>query len=138
MHAWPRVFLYEWKKAQEKYRDNYPLSFSHEGLTISLVSEPREEQDVVALFHQLNGIGVFKYLKYFSTSYNERYDGLFYYDYPEDNSVYYGKDKNFLGISQGTKLPAMSEPKVLEFKHTFDALNRDIETEIKFSRESTW
>jgi Histidine kinase-, DNA gyrase B-, and HSP90-like ATPase len=126
--------LYEWKKAQEAYQTKHPLSFQVGGEAISLISEPQQEQDVVALFHELVGIGVFRGLRFYATTHHERYDSLFYFDYATD--AYYRYDRDVpLGISHTLELPARSAPMVLEYKYNFAALSRDIQREEKFAKD---
>lgn len=73
--------LYDWKAHQETHRKRSPLSFAYKGRAVSMVSQPQQEQDVVALFHQLIGIGALRGFKFFATSQSDRYDSLFYMDY---------------------------------------------------------
>ena len=49
---------------------------------------PREEQDVIALFHQLIGAGVIRGIKFFGSHSNIRYDGLVELDYSADDVVF--------------------------------------------------
>ncbi len=68
--------LYEWKKDQERFRDEHPLSLELGSHRLSLLSYPRQEQDVVALFHELIGAKILKGFKFFGTSQSDRYDSL--------------------------------------------------------------
>jgi hypothetical protein len=52
--------IYDWKRDQEDYRVQNPLTFVTEGRSLAVVSKPRQEQDVIALFHELVGIGILK------------------------------------------------------------------------------
>lgn len=76
--ASPKKALYDWKKAQESYRDQNPLSLTYDNRSITIVSIPQQEQDVVALFHQLIGAGCIRGLHFFATSSHETYDSLFF------------------------------------------------------------
>lgn len=74
----PEKELHEWKKRQEAFRDHNPLSFAKDSERLSLVSVPQQEQDVIALFHELVGTGVLRGYRFFGTSQNDRYDSLFF------------------------------------------------------------
>ena len=39
--------------------------------------EPRQEQDVIALYHELIGSGLLKGIRFFGSTLGYRYDGLF-------------------------------------------------------------
>lgn len=131
----PERELHEWKKNQESYRDKYPLSHDYEGKQISIVSLPQQEQDVIALFHELIGIGRLKGYKFFATSQNDKYDSLFYMDYPDDKKLLFDESRNKLGVSRNIPLPYYTEPKVLEYKYTFDSLVHDLENNVKFTKQ---
>jgi hypothetical protein len=127
--------LYEWKKAQEANETKHPLSFEMGGRAIALMSEPQQEQDVIALFHELVGIGLFRGLRFYATTHHERYDSLFYFDYPHDETYRYTRGGNAVGVSPSLELPSRSAPMVLEYKYKFAALSRDIQREEKFARD---
>lgn len=126
--------LHEWKRAQEHYRDGNPLALSHHGGRVALVSAPQQEQDVVALFHELIGMQLLKSFNFFATSQSDRYDSLFYMDYRTDDTVLFHSDTNRLGINRSHSLPYATEPKVLEYKYDFDSLIRDFDKEEKFAK----
>ncbi|WP_197411881.1 ATP-binding protein [Sphingopyxis sp. H050] len=130
----PDKELHEWKKKQEEYRDQNLLSFSHDGKDISLISKPQQEQDVVALFHELIGIGAIRGYQFYSTSQSDRYDSLFQLNYHEENNLKFSRENNPLGVDSALGFPFLSEPRVLEFKFDFDALIRDFSNEIKYPR----
>jgi Histidine kinase-, DNA gyrase B-, and HSP90-like ATPase len=92
--------LYEWKKDQEKFRDDHPLSMEINSHPISLLSYPRQEQDVVGLFHELIGAGVLRGFRFFGTSSSDRYDSVFMMDYSPDDSIYFQVSNNKLGIDR--------------------------------------
>lgn len=135
----PSKALHDWRKKQEAHRDAKPLSLSFSGRRIGLVSEPLQEQDVVALFHELLGIGLVRGIKIFSTSQNETYDSLFYYDYEDSDveSLSYTRDKNPLGVMRDL-IPGQTEPKVLEYKYDLDSLVTDFENDTKFESQIDW
>lgn len=128
----PSKALHEWKKAQEIYRDSNPLSLTFNDIPLALISEPQQEQDVIALFHELIGAGVIRGIRIFSTSQNETYDSLIELSYPEHEGFRHDRQKNPLGVSIELPFPYTSEPQVLEYKYDFDSLITDFAKEIKF------
>jgi Histidine kinase-, DNA gyrase B-, and HSP90-like ATPase len=131
----PEKELHEWKKRQENFRDHNPLTFAKNGQKLSLVSVPQQEQDVVALFHELVGSGLLRGYRFFGTSQNDRYDSLFFVEYTAEQPVLFSKESNRLGVSRGYTLPYVSEPKVLEYKYSFDSLIDDFENQEKFAKQ---
>lgn len=131
----PAKELHEWKKRQELYRDQHPLTFSFDSRELALASVPQQEQDVVALFHELVGLGVIRGLRFFSTTYNDTYDSLFFCDYGEEANFKFEKKKNPMGVSLDFLPKYQSEPKVLEYKYDLDALVSDFEKEVKFPKQ---
>jgi len=128
----PKKALYEWKKAQELFRDTNSISFAHQARSISLVSTPQQEQDVVALYHELVGLELIKGLKFFATSSHDTYDSLFFCDYDDRETFVFNKHSNVLGVAEQYASSHSSEPKVLEYKYDFDALVDDFSSEVKF------
>jgi len=129
----PAKELHEWKKRQEQYRDQHPLTFSFLQREIALASIPQQEQDVVALFHELVGVGLIRGLRFFSTTFNDTYDSLFFCEY-HDESFRFERKKNPLGVSADFLPKYQSEPKVLEYKYDFDTLVSDFEKETKYAK----
>ena len=129
----PDKELYDWKKAQEKYRDGKSLSFSSSSGSLCLLSEPQQEQDVIALFHELIGLSVIRGLRFFATSQSDRYDSLYLQDY-SDSSFGFSKTNNRLGVEGSFGFPYISEPRVLEYKFDLSALVRDFSTQVKFAK----
>ena len=123
--------LYEWKKDQERFRDEHPLSLALNGHRFSLLSYPRQEQDVVGLFFELIGCHVLKGYKLFGTSMSDRYDSLFMMDYDPDDGVYFQGEDSRLGIDKNFP-SGKTEPKILEYKFSLDGLVADLEKEEKF------
>jgi hypothetical protein len=122
--------LHEWKKTQEAHRDRRPLDLKLNGMRLSLISEPQQEQDVIALFHQLLGIGTLRGYKVFATSQSETYDSLYELDYSEGGEFKYERASRPLGVAE-RYLGETTEPRVLEYKYDFDGLLDDIEQEVK-------
>jgi hypothetical protein len=131
----PDKELYEWKKSQEAHRERSPLAFAHDGIRLGLVSTPKQEQDVVALFHELVGTNVLRGFQFYGTSQHDRYDSLFFMDYTDTEAHLFDATKNRLGASRGYKVPFSTEPKVLEYKYDFDSLVEDFEKEEKFPNQ---
>lgn len=129
----PDKELHDWKRQQENYRDRHPLAFSRDGLRIGLVSKPQQEQDVVALFHELVGSGVLHGFRFFGTSQSDRYDSLFFMEYSNAELLFGPRQR--LGVNRNYKVPYSTEPKVLEYKYTFDSLVDDFEKDEKFPNQ---
>ncbi len=125
--------LFKWKMLQQAYRDKNALELSVNGKSITLLSEPQSEQDVVALFHEFLGVGMFKGYGILATSENERYDSLFVTRFSTAETEYSSTQP--LGISQRAILQGESQPYVLEYKFNFDALISDFECESKFETD---
>lgn len=127
--------LHDWKKQQESHRDRFPLAFSYGKARIALVSTPQQEQDVIALFHELIGAKILRGFRVFGTSQNDRYDSLFFMEYLSDEEVLFQAASQKLGINRGYSLPYSTEPKVLEYKYSFDSLVDDLDKEEKFAKQ---
>ncbi|MBZ5652631.1 MAG: hypothetical protein LAO18_19350 [Acidobacteriia bacterium] len=97
-----------------------------------MLSEPQQEQDVIALFHQLVGSGLIKGLHFFGTTSNDRYDSLIEIDYPDTVGFRFNRKTCSLGVGSAIDFPYKSEPKVLEYKYDLDALISDLQKEEKF------
>lgn len=128
--------LHEWKRTQEQYRDTSALTLSFNGHRLALISIPQQEQDVVALFHELIGMKLLRGFNFFATSQSDRYDSLFFMDYQVDDEVLFDSDTNRLGVNRSHALPFTTEPKVLEYKYDFDSLVRDFDKEEKFAKHT--
>jgi hypothetical protein len=99
--------------------------------SLSLVSNPREEQDVVALFHELAACGVLKGYNFLSATCNDRYDALIELNY-EDETLHFDPQQQPLGVSREIPVPFQSATKVLEYKYDLDGLARDFDKQVKF------
>jgi hypothetical protein len=98
----------------------------------SVLSNPREEQDVIALFHQLIGCGILRGYNFLGATFNERYDGLFELLY-KDESIYFDENNTPLGVTRDLELPFHSAVSVIEYKFDLDGLARDFATQVKFA-----
>jgi hypothetical protein len=126
--------IHDWKRAQEEYRDRNPLSLSIAGRSLALVSKPQQEQDAIALFHELIGANVIRGFRFFGTSQSDRYDSVFFMHYNESDNVLFDAKTNRLGVNRSFGLPYTTEPKILEYKFEFDSLVADFEKEGKFAK----
>jgi hypothetical protein len=131
----PAKELYEWKKRQEEYRDKNPISLQFNGRQTSLLSKPQQEQDVVALFHELMGLGVIKGLGIFATSSHDTYDSLIQCEYNNRDDYVFDRTKRPLGVAERCAHNFKSEPKVLEYKYDLDSLVADVTKDVKFERQ---
>lgn len=122
--------LHEWRKAQEAHADARPLLFKSEAGSLKLISEPQQEQDVVALFHQLLALDAIRGYRIYATSQNETYDSLFAFDYGVDG-LRFSKIDCSLGVNERLLEHGETDPKVLEYKHDFDGLVEDFENNSK-------
>ena len=101
-----------------------------------MTAEPKSEQDVIALFNQLLGGGVIRGIQLMATSAHERYDGIFRFHIEEPFEDYqFDEDKNPLGIISNRIEEITTEPKLLEYKHSFDGLIQDFQTDKKKERD---
>ncbi len=130
----PDKELHEWKKKQEEYRDKNSIAFVSENGSLALMSRPQQEQDVIALFHELIGLGVLKGYEFFATSQNDRYDSLYQLAYHNEDEVKFSKVNRPLGVDNSLGFPFNSEPRVLEYKYDLDALIREFSSETKYAK----
>lgn len=109
---------------------------------VALLKEPREEQDVVALFFNLLGTGHIKGYKFFCTKIARQYDGIGYFELDRTSDILYNADSNPLGIpeesfgNQSTKRSTIRN--FIEFKVSTDDLVRDIRNGDKQLRDIKW
>jgi hypothetical protein len=128
----PSKKLDEWKDDQKEWAKTDPLRLVIEGCELALTSKPREEQDVIALFHELVGMQAIRGLRFFGTGYNTRYDSLYSYKY--NKSHIFQKTNCFWGVDPDIA-PSESGALVLEYKFSYDSLIRDIEKDEKNPKE---
>jgi hypothetical protein len=124
--------LEEWKDEQKAWQKQNPLRLVFDGKILRLVSIPKEEQDVIALFHELVGMGIIRGLLFYSTGYNAKYDGLYKYEYGTEDA--YDPGRNFWGVD-GRTAPGESGSLVVEYKYSLDGLIRDFEKNEKNPQE---
>ena len=124
--------LWEWQVRQEEYRKARPFEFVHGGKPVAYISVPQCEQDVIALFHELVGTGVFRGLKFLATSGTTRYDCCFKTHYLRKDNLGFKRNETPLGVSERNITDKESRPMVLEFKYDLDGLIADFEKEVKY------
>lgn len=56
---------YNWLDEKKKYRMENPLEFAYEDRHLAYTCSPNSEQDLVALFHELIGLGVIQGIRFF-------------------------------------------------------------------------
>lgn len=136
INDWKTKFLeYEKSNKLEILNENFFLPTKK----ISITAQPSREQDVIALFNQLLAGGVIRGIKIMATDERFTYDGLYKiaFEKPNENHVY-DLVTNPLGVLKDLALQHdefESEPKVLEYKKSFDGLIENIEDESKNSND---
>jgi hypothetical protein len=131
----PDKELHDWKIKQEEHRNQRPLTLVHDGVCLSIASKPQQEQDVVALFHELLGMGILRGYQFLATSQSDKYDSLFCLNFTKSDSILFDKKTNAFGVNRDHPIPYASEPKVLEYKYDLDSLIADFDNEIKFPKQ---
>lgn len=121
--------LWEFKRQQEEHLSSRPLQFRSGDRKLSMISEPQSEQDVIALFHELLGMGVLQGLGIYATSESEKYDCIFHTDATSRDHLF--SDENPLGVSERALDSGQSPPWVLEYKYESDSLIGDFDKELK-------
>lgn len=98
--------------------------------SVTFISTPLTEQDVVGLFHQLSSNGVFTGLRIYATSQIATYDCLIEFDCSLDApGLNYSETESPFGLSPyivGTKRRYSTRPLTLEFKNNLDGLIADL------------
>jgi hypothetical protein len=100
----PDKEVHDWKRTQEEFRDRNPLTLTTNGRSVALVSKPQQEQDVVALFHELIGAGILRGFRFLGTSQSDRYDSVFFMHYVEDENVRFDAKVDRLGVNRNFNL----------------------------------
>jgi Histidine kinase-, DNA gyrase B-, and HSP90-like ATPase len=128
---------WDWQVAQRDYAEKHPLSLNLLGSSIAYCALPRSEQDVIALFHELVGAGLFRGIQFIGTSGIDKYDSCFrtFYTKHSSDSVGYEKDSNPLGVAHRYITDKPSKPNVLEYKYGLDGLIADFEKELKYPKD---
>ena len=134
--------LAEWKAEFEEHERTCPLVIENENFflpvkSVAITSKPTREQDVIALFNQLLAGGVIRGIRIMATNERLTYDSMYRVVFqPPDEHHVYSKSDSPLGVLQDNLQSGFkSEPKILEYKFSLDALIEDIETGVKNSND---
>jgi hypothetical protein len=109
---------------------------------LALLKEPREEQDVIALFFNLLGIGYLKGYRFYCTLVSKQYDGVGYFELASGSGVAYNATANPLGIptehfgKNGVR--RSTKRNFIEFKISTDDLVHDIRIGDKLLKDIKW
>jgi hypothetical protein len=125
---------YHWLEEKKKHRADNPIAFTYGGQNISYASIPVSEQDLVAFFHEVVGMGVIKGIRFLSTSEHDRYDGCYIAHY-DTNDYQYNKNTCPLGVDAKIVSARESKPFVLEYKFDLDGLIADFASDRKYQSE---
>lgn len=146
----------EWIHSQKEHENIDPLIVSSKGFyatgsfyfkraleqRLPMRSEPKCEQDVVALFNQMLGAGIIRGIHILATSQYKQYDALYriFMEHPFDD--YIRGDQNPLGVDESSFIKELkhnqnreSPIKILEYKYNIDALIEDFNNETKKTNE---
>ena len=132
----------EWKAEFEKHEREHPLVIENTNFflpvkSVAITSRPTREQDVIALFNQLLAGGVIRGIRIMATNERLTYDGMYrvFFEVPDENHIH-DQESNPLGVTRDNVQSGFkSEPKILEYKFSLDALIEDIETGTKNSND---
>ncbi len=126
---------YNWLEAKKKYRAENSLEFAFHDLHLAYACEPNSEQDLVAIFHEMVGMGVIQGVRFLCTSEQDRYDGCYVAHYSSSDAHAFNASKRPLGVSAKLIVQRESRPFVLEYKFDLDGLIADFEKEVKHPNE---
>ena len=116
----------DWLFNVKVHAKNSPLHLP----SVTFISTPLTEQDVVGLFHQLSAADVFAGLRVYATSQTGTYDCLIEYDCDSNApGLAYSEDESPFGLSPytlGTRSRYTTKPLTLEFKNNLDGLISDL------------
>ena len=136
-----RKNIHDWKVAQEAHEREQPLVITRTDVFLptmepSLTSKPLNEQDVVALFNQLLAGGVIRGVRLMAASQYNQYDSVarLILKQPLENHIF-DPDNNPLGVEAEAPKEFLSEPRILEYKYSFDALIDEFEKTEKNERD---
>lgn len=122
---------YNWLEEKKAYRDKNPLELTFNGAHLAYLCRPNSEQDVVAAFHQLVGMGVVQGVRFLCTSEHDQYDGAYVLRYGDEKIHGFDATDRPLGVSRRLISQKESKPFVLEYKFDLDGLISDFEREVK-------
>jgi len=123
--------LLKWLDGAEQHALNNPAPTELGGVSIFSKSTPRQEQDVIAMFHELVAGGLFKGYRFLGSFSNDPYDSIFEFDYGADQIAFDQNDQT-LGVNPGYLEGANTlRRQVLEYKKSFDGLIEDFDNKDK-------
>lgn len=126
---------YHWIEERKAHRAKHPLEFAFQEKHLAYASVPQAEQDVVAIFHELVGIGLIRGVRFLCTNEQSRYDGCYVGKYDKADEHAYHVVKRPLGVNQKLISARETKPCILEYKFDLDGLISDFAKEIKFQNE---
>jgi hypothetical protein len=126
---------YHWLEEKKKYRTENPLEFAFQDRHIAYASRPASEQDVIAVFHELVGMGVVQGVRFLATTERDRYDGCYVGHYTSAELHGFHATKRLLGVNPKLISDKETRPLVLEYKFDLDGLIADFAKEVKFQNE---
>ena len=138
------VRLESWIDEQKEHEKASPLSISGRGLfapeeELPIRSLPLVEQDVVALFNQMLSSGLIRGIQLLASSQFNQYDGLYRMRMDPPFLKFIRSDTNPLGVDEehfaNIQEAIISPVKVLEYKHSLDALIEEMDTGQKSANE---
>jgi hypothetical protein len=136
--------LEQWIEQQKEHERDCPLIVSGAGLfapeeELPIRSLPLVEQDVVALFNQMLSAGLIRGIQLLSSSQYKQYDGLYRIRMDPPFDKFIRSADNPLGIEAehfaGADEAILSPVRVLEYKHSLDALIEELDTGYKSASE---
>lgn len=126
---------YHWLEDRKAHRAKSPLEFAFDGAHLAYSSTPQSEQDVIAVFHELIGMGAFKGVRFLGTNQHTRYDACYVCKFDEATKYSYNTKNNPLGVNPKIISARETKPLVLEYKLDLDGLISDFAKEVKFQNE---
>lgn len=133
----------QWIKEQEKHETEHALVIKGAGLfmpseELPIRSEPRVEQDVVAVFNQMLSSGLVRGIQLISSSQYNQYDGLYRVRMSPPFDKFIRSLANPLGIdSEFFTKDTIYETtvKVLEYKYNLDGLIEELQSGVKDAKD---
>ena len=130
--------IHDWIHELEEHEEKNPLVITREDVFLplmkpSMTAKPLNEQDVISLFNQFLAGGVIRGIRLMATSQHNQYDSVFRLclNEPFENYVF-DRHKNPLGLeSSQASREYVSEPRILEYKYSVDALLEELDKETK-------
>ena len=133
------LHIEQWIREQEEHETSHALTISGRGLfmpseELPIRSEPRVEQDVVALFNQMLSSGLIRGIQLIASSQYNQYDGLYRVKMLPPFDKFIQSDDNPLGLDHDffeQDRDYITKIKVLEYKYSLDGLVEELQSEVK-------